>query len=148
VKMILFNFVVVLAGVALGMGASGYLLFARYNRHDAVVRYFAWAGIGLAVSQNEFDENSKDARQVLLNTLTYFERGLQSSKIDPPMKKAIRMESGLTEARVSVLESEAGHADQAKSYMSRAQDDLKAVGWVDSSDANILRAVKREPATR
>jgi hypothetical protein len=148
VKRILLNFAVVLAGVSLGMGAGGYLLFARYNRHDAVVRYFAWAGIALAVSENEFDKNSTDARQLSLNALTYFEYGVRSSKIDPLMKKAIRMESGLTEARISVLESEAGHADQAKSYMSRAQEDLKAVGWLDSSDANILRAVKREPATR
>jgi hypothetical protein len=48
------------------------------------------------------------------------------------------MNRGLAEARLSVLESEAGNIDLAKSYLSKAQGDLKAVGWTDLSEANIL----------
>jgi hypothetical protein len=63
------------------------------------------------------------------------------------MKKALRMNCGLIEARLSVLENEAGNVDRAKSYLSKAQEDLKAVGWVDPSEANILQAVKRQPVS-
>jgi hypothetical protein len=44
------------------------------------------------------------------------------------MKKALRMNCGLLEARLSVLENESGNVDEAKSYLVRAQEDLKAVG--------------------
>ena len=57
------------------------------------------------------------------------------------------MNCGLIEARLSVLENEGGNADRAKSYMSKAQEDLKTVGWVDRSEANILQAVKRRPVS-
>ena len=57
------------------------------------------------------------------------------------------MNCGLIEARLSVLENEAGNTNQAKVYMSKAQEDLKSVGWVDPSEANIFEAVKRQPAS-
>ncbi len=57
------------------------------------------------------------------------------------------MNRGLIEARLSVLENEAGNVDQAKSYLSKAQEDLAAVGWVDHSEAIILQAVKRQPVS-
>ena len=143
-KKVLLQSVAVIVGVILGGAAGGYLTFHRYARDHALVRAFAWAGIFAAVSENQYDQNSSDAKQDLLYTLNLFSQGVQSSSIDPTMNKALRMKRGLIEARLSVLENEAGNVDLAKSFLSKAQEDLKAVGWVDHSEANILQAVKRQ----
>ncbi len=144
-KKLLLRSVVVIVGIVVGGATGGYLTFHRYSQKYATVRYFAWAGIFVAVSEGQYDNNSSDAKQDLLNTLDLYAKGVQSFNIDPTLKKSLCMERGLIEARLSVLESEGGNADRAKSYMSKAQEDLKAVGWVDRSEANILQAVKRQP---
>jgi hypothetical protein len=144
-KKLLLQSVAVIVGIILGSAAGGYLTFHRYARDYAIVRAFAWAGIFVAVAENQYDQNSSDAKQGLLYTLNVYSQGVQSSSLDPTMNKALRMNRGLIEARLSVLENEAGNADLAKSYLSKAQEDLKAVGWVDYSEANILQAVKRQP---
>jgi len=145
-KRVLLQSVVVFVGIILGGVVGGYLTFHRYARDYALVRAFAWAGVFVAVSENQYDQNSSDAKQDLFYTLNIYTQGIHSSSIDPAMNKALRMKRGLIEARLSVLENEAGNVDGAKSYMSKAQEDLKAVGWVDHSEANILEAVKRQPA--
>jgi len=144
-KKVVLQSIVVIVGVILGGAAGGYLTFHRYARDHALVRAFAWAGIFVAVSENQYDQNSSDAKQDLFYTLNLYTQGVQSSSIDTTMNKALRMKRGLIEARLSVLEKEAGNVDLAKSYLSKAQEDLKAVGWVDHSEANILQAVKRQP---
>jgi hypothetical protein len=144
-KKILLQSIVVIVGIAMGGAAGGYLTFHRYARKYAIVRAFAWTGIFAAVSENQYDLNSSDAKRDLLYTLGLYRQGVQSSSIDPIMSKALSIKCGLIEARMSVLESEAGNVDRAKSYMSKAQEDLKAVGWVDNSEANILQAVRRQP---
>jgi hypothetical protein len=146
-KKILLRSIAVLVGTAVGCAAGGYVTFRRYARDYAMVRAFAWLGISAAVSEGQYDKNANDAKQDFLYTLDYYAQGVQSSKVDPIMKKALRMNCGLIEARLSVLENEGGNADRAKSHMSKAQEDLKAVGWVDRSEANILQAVKRQPVS-
>lgn len=144
-KRILLNSIVVLAGIIAGGGLGGYLAFERYSRQFAVVRGFSWAEMSFAVSENQFDQNTKDAKKDLLNTLGLFDRGIHSSKLDSAMKNALRMIRGEIEAQLSILESEAGNNNQAKSYLSRAQEDLKVVGWIDYSEETILRTFKRKP---
>lgn len=144
-KRILFLSIAIILGIVLGGVAGGYLTFHRYARDYALVRAFAWAGISDAVSVNQFNENSSDARQELLVALSFFTQGIKSSAVDPKMKSALRMNSGLVEARLSILENESGDIDGANSYLTKAQEDLKAVGWVDHSAANILQAVRRQP---
>jgi hypothetical protein len=146
-KRILLRSIAVLVGIAVGCAAGGYLTFHTYSQKYATVRYFAWAGIFAAVSEGQYDKNTSDAKQDLLNTLALYDRGVQSSNIDPTLKKSLCMNRGLIEARLSVLEDEGGDADRAKSDMSKAQEDLKAAGWVDRSEANILQAVRRQPVS-
>jgi hypothetical protein len=144
-KRLFIQAIVVLVGIVIGAGAGGYLTFHRYARDYAIVRAFAWVGIFSAVSVNQYDANTGDAKRELVYSLDFYSQGVASSAIEPTMKSALRMNRGLTEARLYVLENEAGNVDQAKSYFSKAQEDLKAVGWVDLSEANILQVIKREP---
>jgi hypothetical protein len=137
----------VVIGFFVGGTVGGYLTFHRYARDYGLVRAFAWTGIFNAVSVSQYNENSKDAKQELFSTLTFYTQGVSSSAIDPTMKKALRMNCGLLEARLSVLENESGNVDEAKSYLVRAQEDLKAAGWVDLSEGNVLQAVKRQPVS-
>jgi hypothetical protein len=146
-KKILLQSIVVVVGIVMGGAAGGYLTFHRYARKYAIVRAFAWTGIFAAVSENQYDLNSIDAKRDLLYTLNLYRQGVQSSNVDLTMSKALRIKCGLIEARLSVLENEAGNVDRAKSYMSKAQEDLKAVGWIDPLEANILQAVKRQPVS-
>jgi hypothetical protein len=144
-KKLLLRAIVIIIGVVIGSAAGGYLTFHRYTRDYAIVRAFAWIGMYSAVSENQYDKNSSDARGELLFSLSFWTQGVESSALDPTMKNALRMSRGLTEARLSVLENEAGNANQAKSHLLKAQEDLKAVGWVDLSEASILQAIKRQP---
>jgi len=137
----------VVVGFFVGGTAGGYLTFHKYARDYALVRAFAWTGIFDAVSVNQYNEGSKDAKPELFSTLTLYTQDVRSSAIDPTMKRALRMNCGLLEARLSVLENESGNVDGAKSYLVRAQDDLNAAGWVDLSEGNILQAVKRQPVS-
>ena len=146
-KKILLQSIVVIVGFVAGSVAGGYLTFYRYARDYAVVRAFAWTEIFDAVSVNQYNQNSKDAKQELAHALDFYTQGVKSSAVDPPMKNVLRMNCGLIEARLSVLEKEAGNIDRAKSYLSKAQEDLAAVGWVDHSEATILQAVKRQPVS-
>jgi hypothetical protein len=143
-KKILLQSIVVIVGIAMGGAAGGYLTFRRYAREYAMVRSFAWTGIFAAVSVNEYDKNSSDAKHELLYTLDFYKQGAKSPAINPTMKNAFLMNCGLFEARLSVLENEAGNVELSKTYLSKAQEDLKAIGWVDHSEANILQAVKRK----
>jgi hypothetical protein len=146
-KTMLLRSVAVALGVVLGGAVGGYLTFHRYARDYALVRAFAYAGIFDAVSIHQYNENSLEAKQELLSALSLYTRGANSSAIDPTMKKALRMNCGLLQARLSILEEESGNVDRAKSYLAKAQEDLKAVGWVDHSEANILQAAKRQPVS-
>ena len=143
-KKIALSSVAVLLGIEVGALAGGLGAFLWYQHQFRVIRSFAWAEMSLGVSENQFDADATDAKQNLLNTLSTFESGVRSRALDPSMNKAMRMNCGLIEARLSVLDSEAGDADGAKSYLAKAQDDLRAVGWIDYSDANILKAVERQ----
>lgn len=134
----------VLFGYLASCGLSGYLTFTNYAQHYVVVRAFAWLSISSAVSESDFDLHSTNAKKNLLNTLYFYERGVQSPAVDPALKTALRMNVGRTEAQLSILEEETGHADEARSYMSEAQKGLKAVGWIDTSEENILRTFKRQ----
>jgi hypothetical protein len=142
---ILHRSVVILVGIVMGCGVGGYLTFHRYARDYQTVRAFAWAGIFSAVSVNQYDQNTSDAKKELQTLLDLFKRATNSTTIDPNMQNAFLMNCGLVEARLSVLENEAGNVEQSKTYLSKAQEDLKAIGWVDHSESNILQAVKRKP---
>jgi hypothetical protein len=135
---------VVIVGIVIGGATGGYLTFHRYARDFAVVRAFAWTGIVSAVSVNQYDMNTSDAKAELLYSLDFYSQGVGSSAIDATMKNALRMNRGLTAARLSVLENEAGNVDLSKTYLAKAQEDLKATGWIDYSESNILQAVKRK----
>lgn len=143
-KRLVVRVIVVLAGFLVGGGLGGYFTYARFSQHYAVIRSFNWLQIGLSVSENEFGSNSVDAKKIMNNTLYLYDRAVQSSTIDPSMKSALRMHRGEIEAQLSVLEREAGDQDQASSYMSKAQADMKDVGWMDYSEGNILKAFPRQ----
>ena len=150
-KKIVLNSVAVLAGVALG-AIAGIVVFSPqvfetvFETRPTSVRYFVWIGIGWGVSENAFAENSKDAEHLLKGHLTFIEKGMDpKSSLDPAMKKALLLHAALTKARLSILENQAGNADQATSYMSAAQGDLKSLGWRDVSEANILTFARTPP---
>jgi hypothetical protein len=145
-KRIVLNSIAVFIGLLVGIGSGAYVTFARYNRDYRVVRAFSWARIGFGVSENEFGSQTSGAREALMNTLYLFEQDSESPKVDPEMRKAMRMDCGRFEAQLSVLEREGGNADQARLYMSKAQADLKAVGWTDYSEDKILRTFPRQPS--
>ena len=138
---------IVLIGIFAGGGLGAYLTFTKYAQQYAVVRAFAWLQLSLAASENEFDSNSINAKNALLNTLYFYERGVQSPKLDSNLKNALRMNRGRLETQLSVLEKEAGNADQAKLDMSEAQKEMKAVGWIDTSEENILQTFERQAIT-
>jgi hypothetical protein len=144
-KKLLFRSILVIIGILIGGAVGGYVIFHRYARDYALVRAFAMAGIFDAVSKNEYEKNTTDAKRELIFQFNIWTDGIESSAADPIMKNALRMNRGLTEARLSILENEAGNPEHAKSYLSKAQEDLKAAGWVDHSEANIVQIVKRQP---
>jgi hypothetical protein len=144
-KRLLVNSVIVLVGFLGGGGLGGYLTFSVYAQQYSVVRAFAWVEIALGVSENEFDSNDKNASSTLRNTINIYDRDAESPRVDQPMKNALLMNRGRFEAQLSILEKEAGEIDQAAIDMSNAQRDLNAVGWLDSSEDNILRTFKRQP---
>jgi hypothetical protein len=142
---ILFQAAVVLFGIVVGCATGGYLTFHRYARDYQIVRAFAWTGIFSAVSENQYDQNTTDAKKELQVLLDIFKQETNSTAIDGMMRNAFLMNGGLVEARLSVLEKEAGNVELSKTYLSKAQEDLKAAGWIDYSESNILQAVKRKP---
>lgn len=144
-KKILLQSAAVLVGIVIGCIVGGYFTFHRYAQNYQNARFFAWTGIFSAVSENQYDQNTSDAKKELHMLLGYFKQATDSIVTDPTLRNAFLMNCGLVEARLSVLEKEAGNVELSKTYLSKAQEDLKAVGWVDYSESNILLAVKRKP---
>jgi hypothetical protein len=138
---------ITLIGFLLGAGLGGYFTFKVYSERYAVIRAFAWAELGLAVSEHEFNSNSNGASSALRNTLGLFDSGVQSSKVDPALRNALRMNVGRLNAQLSVLDKEAGNAEQARLDMLEAQKELISVGWIDSSETNVLRTFQRQAAS-
>jgi hypothetical protein len=62
---------VVIVGIVIGGAVGGYLAFHRYARDYAIVRAFAWTGIFSAVSVNQYDMNTSDAKGELLYSLDF-----------------------------------------------------------------------------
>src|SRR5260370_11912511 len=118
-KKIVLNSVAVLFGVALGAVAGN--LFSEmqlfktvYETRPTPMHYFAWIGLGWGISENAFEENSKDAEHILKGRLTFIQNGMDPrSSLHPAMKKALLLHAALTKARLSILENQADHADQA-----------------------------------
>ena len=144
-RKIILQSLLVIVGIVAGGATGGFLAFLEYSQKYTTVRYFAWAAIFGGVSENEYDNNSRDARQELLNTVDLFTKGVQSPHLDPTIKKALCMKRGLIEARLSIIENEDGNTDRATSYLSEAQEDLKAAGWADRSEATVLHVARRQP---
>lgn len=144
---ILLHLVAVILGLAIGIAAGGYFAYARYSTQFALVRNFAASAPGAAGSLDKFNKKSDNAKQDLLKTLAQYEAAGQLPDVDPNVRNALRMNCGLIEARVSVLEDEGGNAARSKAYMLKAQSDLRSAGWADISEESILQVVKRQPAT-
>jgi hypothetical protein len=92
---------------------------------------------------DEFNQKSPNAKKDLLATLSLYEGAGGTPNVEVGVRKALRMNSGLIEARLSVLEEKDGNTARSKAYILKAQDDLKSVGWADLSDETILRALKK-----
>jgi len=148
------NIALVLCGAVIAMLAGeGYLAARLFQGPSYEARYFAIAGIGWGISENDFDQSSnsnfKEAQASLTRVLGVYEQGIrEESPVDPTMKKALRLQIALTRARLSVLASEAGEAGPAKQYMAAAQADLQALGWIDTSEAHVRKVIERKPPAR
>jgi hypothetical protein len=77
-KRLFIQAIVVLVGIVIGAGAGGYLTFHRYARDYAIVRAFAWVGIFSAVSVNQYDANTGDAKRELVYSLDFYSQGVAS----------------------------------------------------------------------
>jgi len=145
-KRILLSLTVILAsifaGIFIGYEGWPYLSLGAVPQHDPVLSFAAMSEVGWNMTEQAFNQNSKDAKHLLLTTLKYCELG-SNRDLPDPMKRALLLRSGLTKARLSVLEDEAGNSDQAKLYLSEAQEDLKAVGWRDYSQEKILQVATK-----
>jgi hypothetical protein len=130
-------------GLAIGAAAGGYFTYARYAGQFELVRTFAAISTSSATSVDEFNQKSPNAKKDLLATLSLYEGAGGTPNVEVGVRKALRMNSGLIEARLSVLEEKDGNTARSKAYILKAQDDLKSVGWADLSDETILRALKK-----
>ena len=130
-------------GLAIGAAAGGYFTYARYAGQFQMVRTFASIGTSSASSVDEFNQKSDNAKKDLLATLSLYEGAGETRNIESGVRKALRMNCGLIEARLSVLEDKAGNSARAQAYMLKAQSDLKSVGWTDPSEEIILQAIKK-----
>jgi len=130
-------------GLAIGAAAGGYFTYARYAGQFELVRTFATIATSSATSVDEFNQESDNAKKDLLATLSLYEGAGETPNVEVGVRKALRMNSGLIEARLSVLEEKDGNTARSKAYILKAQDDLKSVGWADLSDETILRALKK-----
>jgi hypothetical protein len=130
-------------GLAIGAAAGGYFTYARYAGQFELVRTFATIATSSATSLDEFNQKSDNAKKDLLATLSLYEGAGETPNVEVGVRKALRMNSGLIEARLSVLEEKDGNTARSKAYMLKAQDDLKSVGWADLSDETVLQAIKK-----
>jgi hypothetical protein len=147
-KRIIANSVVVLVGIAIGVCAGWLLGALTFLQRPNTTHYLAFAGIGWGVSEGAFDDNATDAKDLLRKNLVLLEAGLDPrSTVDPSIKRALLLQAAFTKARLSILEKKFGNEDQAKSYMSAAQADLKSLGWRDYSAAHIEQAVRPHHTT-
>ena len=143
-KTTLLNALVVVAAFVLAALAAGYLFLPerRHPEEYAAFRFFGGAELAYVVAADEFDRNSKDAEDLLLRSLYLYDQGSRASVPDP-VHRAILMRCALINARLSILRDEAGDPEKAKGYLSKAEADLKTIGWTDASGPTILQAVKR-----
>jgi len=144
-KKTLLRTTVMILGVVAGAGIGAYVSFARYSRDYPLARAFAWTQLTFAVTQNQFDSHSSDARKGLSFELSLFQKFAESPSLDQATKDAIQMNVGRLEAQLSMLESEAGNANQAVEYMAKAQENLRAIGWINYSKDEVLRVFDRQP---
>lgn len=141
-KKIFLDSAVVLVGIFLGFEAGRYLSFGKYTQHDPVLFFSAFSEPGWKMTEESYNHNSKGAKQLLLTSLSVGESGIQQV-MPEQMKKTLLMRSALTQARLAVLEREAGNYDQARDYLAKAEANLQTIGWKDYSEAALLKAIKR-----
>jgi len=136
------NSLVAVVGFVAAAVVGGYLFLPeqRHPQEYSASRFFAWSELAYVAAADEFDLNSKDAEVLLLKSLYLYEQGTQVPAGDP-VHRAMLMRCGLINARLSILRDEAGDTEKAKLYLSKAQADLKTIGWTDVSAPTILQAV-------
>ena len=145
-KRIVWNSVAVIIGIATGLAAGSLLVAIRFFEQPNSTHYLAFAGIGWGVSEGAFDDNARDAKDLLQKNLLILESGMDpKSSIEASMKKALLLQAALTKARLSILEKRAGNVDQARGYLAAAQANLKSLGWLDYSAAHIEKVVQPRP---
>jgi len=133
---------ILLMGFLIGYEAGRSLPFGRLTRHDSVFFFCAFSDVGWKLTEDSFNHRRSDAKQLLQTTLEVSGAGLQSN-LPEPVKNTLRMRSGISRARLAVLQSETLPSDEAGNLMSQAREDFTSLGWRDTSSEKIVQVVTK-----
>lgn len=132
---------------ALGLGVGGYVGY-KY----AAVPFILWNDmyrLGFATDYADlqyYNAGYSEAKEALLKLITVFEHLNKDGWYDKEKHiagKKYYIDTGVTYARLSLLEEKNGNMVEGENFMRQAMDRLQRAGWKDYSEKKIRDLVER-----
>jgi hypothetical protein len=111
-----------------------------FNTYDLIAR-LRLADMGAAMRLQNPKENPERRREYLNLILDAVQKG-RAGVTDPTALTLIDVETGITYARLAMVEGAAGNVSASQTWMRKAQIILKQAGWKDCSDSHLKEIVQ------
>jgi hypothetical protein len=111
-----------------------------FKTYDLIAR-LRLADMGAAMRLKNPKENPERRREYLNLILDAVQKGRAGVK-DPTALTLIDVETGITYARLAMVEEAAGNLPASQTWMQKAQTILKQAGWEDCSEEHLKEIVQ------
>lgn len=111
-----------------------------FKTYDLIAR-LRLADMGVAMRLQNPKESPERQREYLNLILDAVARG-RTGVTDPTALTLIDVETGITYARLAMVEETAGNLPASQTWMQKAQIILKQAGWKDCSEAHLKEIVQ------
>ena len=126
---------------SLGLAVGGYIGYRMAAPSFLFMNTMFRVGLATEYANLQyFNAGYPEAKEALLKLLTLFE-DLKSQNWYENQKRAYYLETGLTYARLSLLEEKNGNVLEKDKFMRQAADRLRQAGWKDYSEQRIREVV-------
>ncbi len=111
-----------------------------FKTYDLIAR-LSLADMGAAARLQNPKESPERRKEYLNLNLDAVQKG-RAGVTDPAAHTLIDVETGITYARLAMVEAAAGNLPASQTWMQKAQATLKQAGWKDCSEAHLRETVQ------
>jgi uncharacterized protein YneF (UPF0154 family) len=142
-KSVILRGLVLVLAFSLGLAAGGYIGYRMAAAPFIFMNTMFRVGLATEYANLQYcNAGYPEAKEALLKLISLFE-DLKNKEWYENRKRVYYVETGLTYARLSLLEEKNGNISEKDKFMRQAINRLQQAGWKDYSEKRIREVVER-----